>query len=189
VVRPPAPSLASAAPRTPAGAQFRFTADASALLGGSRRSRRIVEPDRAGFLVQPPAVPVSAPPPRAGDGARFHVAPVYAAYRNGWETNLRAAVFLAETAPPETSPGVLRMAAVSPRSFALLPALPDRPVARIVMVMGSFLHRGPRPVPQDRVRDRFELPLRPLSFPPAPPRMAYLEGRLHRTDRIGFTPP
>jgi len=80
--------------------------------------------------------------------------------------------------------------AAEPRWKALEPVLLGPFSGRIVFVMGSLLSRPLRTAPvQDGLSEVYEIRLQPVSFPPLSPRMACLEERLHRTDRIGFSPP
>ena len=83
----------------------------------------------------------------------------------------------------------IRLPVIETRWKPLSPALPAQAPAKIVLVLGSFLQRPVRPASQDLPPQTFEIPFQPISYPPYSPRMACLEERLHRTDRIGFSPP
>ena len=106
------------------------------------------------------------------------------------DTKLRAETFLFANGSAPTLPGQMRSFAVEPRWKVLEQALPARAAGRIVLVLESFLRWPSRPAGgQDTLPASFEIRLQPISFPPFSPRMASLEERLHRTDRIGFSPP
>jgi hypothetical protein len=102
---------------------------------------------------------------------------------------LRQAAFLPEHASPRSASHQIQKLTADARWKALQPALPERNPARIVPVLGSLFARPIRPTVLEQFPAIFEIPLRPVSFPPVALRMASLAERLHRTDRIGFTPP
>jgi hypothetical protein len=86
-------------------------------------------------------------------------------------------------------PERVRNLTTDPRWKPLAAAIPGPPIGKIILVLGSFLQRPVRVAGQDGLPESFEIRLRPISFPPFSPGMGILEERLHRTDRIGFTPP
>jgi len=87
-------------------------------------------------------------------------------------------------------PGLCRRVASEPVWRSFEPSIPSRLDGGIVLVTGSFLRWGVVPAAAPDVSpEAFEIQLQSVSFPPFPPRMACLEERLHRTDRIGFSPP
>ena len=105
------------------------------------------------------------------------------------ERGLRCAKFISVSTLAEPLPGAIRRLNVEPRWKALQPVLPERIAGKVVYVLGTFLRRPVRTAGHDGLPEIFEIPLRPISFPPFSPRMACLEERMHRTDRIGFSPP
>jgi hypothetical protein len=102
---------------------------------------------------------------------------------------LRPAQFLRASASERTTPVRIRLLSADPRWKPLSPALPAQAPGKIILVLGSFLQRPVRPAGHERLPEAFEIPFQPVSFPPYSPRMERLEERLHRTDRIGFSPP
>jgi hypothetical protein len=102
---------------------------------------------------------------------------------------LRQAAFLPEHGSPRSASHQIQQLPADARWKALQPALPERNPARIVPVLGSLFARPIRPTVLEQFPAIFEIPLRPVSFPPVALGMASLAERLHRTDRIGFTPP
>jgi hypothetical protein len=104
-------------------------------------------------------------------------------------STLRMARFLSGYTVPRTVATTLRAPALETRWKPISPALPAQLSGKIVLVLGRMLQRPVRPASQDRVPEIFEIPSRPVTFPQYSPRMGRLEDRLHRTDRIGFSPP
>jgi len=104
-------------------------------------------------------------------------------------TAIRPARFIPVFAVAQSVAGAIRLSSVQPRWKPLQPVLAERMAGKIVFVLGSFLRRPVRPADVDGLPEIFEIPLRPVSFPPSAPGMACLEERMHRTDRIGFSPP
>jgi hypothetical protein len=102
---------------------------------------------------------------------------------------LRMAKSISGFPPEQKAAGTIRRLAIETRWKPLSPALPAQSAAKIVLVMGSLLQRPIRPASQDLSPETFEIPFQPISYPPYSPRMGCLEERLHRTDRIGFSPP
>lgn len=149
---------------------------------------------RAGFVFGQPAARLSAAGARPPGDARFRpLAPITASpagiLRMGRHSKLRMAKFLSSSGIARTAPGRVRVPAIQSRWKPLSPALPAQTSAKITLVLGSFLQRPVRPASQDLFLETFEIPFHPVSFPPYSPRMECLEERLHRTDRIGFSPP
>jgi hypothetical protein len=104
--------------------------------------------------------------------------------------NFRPETFLDGFVPPQTIPDRIQGMAPDPRWQPGEPALPRQIAGGIVLVTGSFLRWPVVPaVVEDVLPESFEIRLQPVSFPPFSPRMACLEERLHRTDRIGLSPP
>jgi hypothetical protein len=102
---------------------------------------------------------------------------------------MRPANFISGAPIERREPGKIRRAAAAPLWKPLEPALPEQEPGNITLVLGAFLERPVRPASQDRGAETFEILFQPVSFPPYSPRMGCLEERLHRTDRIGFSPP
>jgi hypothetical protein len=106
------------------------------------------------------------------------------------QPRLRAKTFLDGLVDAKAIPDRIQGTAPEPRWKLLEPAMPRRLSGGIVLVLGSFLRWQVVPaVVEDPLPESFEIRLQPISFPPFSPRMACLEERLHRTDRIGFSPP
>jgi len=106
------------------------------------------------------------------------------------QPKLRPETFLDGFVAAQTVPGRIQATAPEPRWKMLEPAMPRRLSGGIVLVLGSFLRWPVLPaVVEDPLPESLEIRLQPVSFPPFSPRMACLEERLHRTDRIGFSPP
>src|SRR5207248_459781 len=142
--------------------------------------------------VTPPEAP-SAGELRRGlpGGPRFQMAPrsVSLALEIA-DSKLRQAKFVGEPpATPITPLDGIRRLGLDARWKALAAALPERPAGRIIPVAGSLLKRPVRVAVPGELPAIFEIPLRPVSFPQMALQMASLADRLHRTDRIGFTPP
>jgi len=154
------------------------------------------QPGGAGFVADQPLGPLASAAPHPESEPIFNVKSIarmwsadagVIARRN---TKLRADKFLSAIEDAPSIPGRTRGGASEPRWKSLQQILPGQPTARIVLVFGSFLRRPVHPaVGQDGLPESFEIRLQPISFPPFAPRMASLEERLHRTDRIGFSPP
>jgi hypothetical protein len=159
----------------------------SAAGGSIRRS----QPAGAGFKLERPAGQPPRETTRRFAEARFSpFVPVMA--RVPWTrraSKLRMAAFRSGFALERTAPGRIRMPAIETRWKPLSPALPVQAPGKIVLVLGSFLQRPVRPASQDALPETFEIPFLPISYPQFSPRMGCLEERLHRTDRIGFSPP
>jgi hypothetical protein len=102
---------------------------------------------------------------------------------------LREAAFLSDRVGAGPSAAQLRRIDVGARWKVIEPVLPKRPRARIIPASGSLIQRPIRPAGRIEPPAEFQIRLEPVSFPAAMLRMASLAGRLHRTDRIGFTPP
>jgi hypothetical protein len=127
--------------------------------------------------------------PRFGPLAQSRGAGAAEVSRNAVDPGVRPAKFVSSL--PEGSAGArqTRLPDLAPRWQPLKASLPQREPGKITLVLGSFLQRPVRPAGHDRIPETFEIPFQPVSFPPYPPRMGCLEERLHRTDRIGFSPP
>jgi hypothetical protein len=151
------------------------------------------QPSRAGFVFGQPAARLSAASSRPPGEARFRpLTPVTASplsILRSRQTRLRMAKFLSSSGAARTAPGRVRVPAVQTRWKPLSPALPAQTSAKITLVLGSFLQRPVRPASQDFLPETFEIQFQPVSFPQYSPGMECLEERLHRTDRIGFSPP
>lgn len=153
------------------------------------------QPGVAGSVSQQPAARNFSGGPRQSAAPRFRMLavaePVGATGLSAvvCGTELRSAKFVPQCAAAQPVPGAIRRLKVEPRWRALQPVLPERVAGKIVFVLGSFLRRPVRTASHDSLPDIFEIPLRPVSFPPFSPVMACLEERMHRTDRIGFSPP
>jgi hypothetical protein len=151
-------------------------------------------PPTAGFrATQPPAPAALRGAPRGSPASpRFKIEALTTGFTIaiGGNSRLAQAKFLAEPqAAPRSASDRIRFSEVDTRWKALSTALPERPAGRIVAVMGSLLERPVRLAVPGEAPAIFEIPLRPVSFPQMALRMASLADRLHRTDRIGFTPP
>jgi hypothetical protein len=149
-----------------------------------------LEPGRAGLLSSPPA-PLDAPGKvRRAVSPRFlPLGQSRAAARAGAASPaVRPAKFIPGAAVERTEPGKVRSTA-EPRWKPLEPALPEQEPGKITRVVEAFLERPVRPANQGPIPEIFEILFQPVSFPPYVPRMGCLEERLHRTDRIGFSPP
>ena len=151
------------------------------------------QPGGAGFVSEPPATHLSSGVVRHWQGPQFNLraaawGPEGAAAGIGRHRKLLFAAFLPGPPAAQSIAGGIQRIGGEPRWKPREPALPAQ-LAKIELVLGSFLRRPVRAVLQDGIPETFELPLRPLCFPPPSPGMAFLEQRLHRTDRIGFSPP
>lgn len=153
------------------------------------------QPGGAGLVSEKRVAPTSTGVVRPSSGPKFQLGSGAKASAGsqvlaiGRHPRLRPAKFIAQPVVVQFAAGDIRHLAAAPRWKALQPALPDQLVGRIVFVLGTFLRRPVRTAGQDGFPEIFEIPLRPVSFPPFSPRMACLEERMHRTDRIGFSPP
>jgi hypothetical protein len=152
------------------------------------------QPAGAGFVLEKSAGRLSSGTARPPAGARFSpFSPVTAGSAGAaWNvrySKLRMAKWIAGFPPERTAPGKIRQPALETRWKALSPVLPAQAAAKIVLVLGSLLQRPVRPASQEFSPETFEIPFQPISYPPPSPRMGCLEERLHRTDRIGFSPP
>jgi hypothetical protein len=153
------------------------------------------QPAGSGFIVeQSSAKPSFGKARRPAAGVRVGTLTPVTAWggevsRNNGDSRLRMAKYLSGDAAPRTASAKIRVPAVATRWKALSPALPVQLQGRIVLVLGALLQRPIRPASQDFSPETFAIPFQPVVFPQYPPQMACLEERLHRTDRIGFSPP
>jgi len=153
------------------------------------------QPAGAGFVFEQSAGRLSFGTTRPPSGARFSpLTPVTARIArdlwSGRDCKLRMAKFVPGLALERAAAASkIRLPAIETRWKPLSPALPAQTPAKIVLVLGSFLQRPVRPASQDLPPNTFEIPFQPISYPQFSPRMGCLEERLHRTDRIGFSPP
>src|SRR5262249_46829018 len=103
---------------------------------------------------------------------------------------LRAAAFLSASAVGVRAiPDRPRKLATEPQWKPLATVAPSQPAGKIIPVLVSFLRRPIRIACHDGLPESFEIRFQPVSFPQYAPRMGVLEDRIHRTDRLGFTPP
>lgn len=150
----------------------------------------------AGFLVRQPVAGISLgtgrqtpADPRFGPLAQSTgVGAAPASWKVG-PPGIRPAKFVPSLLSGLAAANQTRLPDGAPRWQPLDPALPQREPQKITLVLGSLLQRPVRPANHERIPEMFEIPLQPVSFPPWSPRMGCLEERLHRTDRIGFSPP
>ena len=161
---------------------------------GASTAVRRPQPAGAGFIFEKSAGRLSSGTARPPAGARFNsLSPVTVATAGVvWNVRypkLRMAKCISGFPPEQTAPGKLRRLVIETRWKPLSPALPAQSATKIVLVLGSLLQRPLRPAGQDLSPETFEIPFQPISYPPFSPRMGCLEERLHRTDRIGFSPP
>jgi hypothetical protein len=177
--------------------KFDFKSSAGYVLleekGRSTAVRR-PQPAGAGFVIEKSAGGLSSGTTRSPAGPRFKpVTPVTARTTGiAWNirySKLRMAKCLTGFPTERTAPGKIRLPVIETRWKPLSPALPTQSAAKIVLVLGSLLERSVRPASQDLSPEMFEIPFQPISYPQYSPRMGCLEERLHRTDRIGFSPP
>lgn len=155
---------------------------------------RSLQPAGSGFIVEQSAVKPSFGKARPAAGARFGpITPVTAGGsevpRNNGVSRLRMARYLSGDAPARTASGGIRLPALQTRWRPLSPLLPVQLPGKIVLVLGALLQRPIRPASQDFFPENLGIPFQPVVFPQYSPQMACLEERLHRTDRIGFSPP
>jgi hypothetical protein len=161
-------------------------------------------PRGAGFVSERPPSPVAAGTREASgqisnqpeDAAqpRFKIAPRAIDIGTGpsaagGDSKLRPAQFLSGAGAPRPASDRVRLLPLDTRWNAFQTALPERVPAGIAPVLGSLLRRPVRAAGLGDVPAVFEIPLRPLSFPPVALVMASLSERPHQTDRLGFTPP
>lgn len=152
------------------------------------------QPAGSGFVAEQSAAKPSFGKSRPPAGVRFSpIIPVTAcggeAATTGGDPKLRMARYLSGDAAARTVSSGIRKPALQTRWRPLSPVLPVRLQGRIVLVLGSLLQRPIRPAGQDFLPETFAIPFQPVVFPQYSPQMACLEERLHRTDRIGFSPP
>jgi hypothetical protein len=153
------------------------------------------QPAGAGFIFERSAARLSFGAARQSSGVRFSpLTPVTARIARDLSSlgdcKLRMAKFVSAVALERaTAAAKIRLPVIETRWKPLSPALPAQSPARIILVLGSFLQRPVRPANQDLPPQTFEIPFQPISYPQFSPRMGCLEERLHRTDRIGFSPP
>jgi hypothetical protein len=194
--------VASSGPRFVAGVarlqgKFDFKPAAGKLLleeKGLSTAVRRPQPAGAGFIFEKSAGRQSSGTARPPAGVRFNpLSPVTVGTAgvagNVRYSRLKMAKCISGFPPERTAPGKIRRLAIETRWKPLSPALPAQSAAKIVLVLGSLLQRAARPASQDLSPETFEIPFQPISYPPYSPRMGCLEERLHRTDRIGFSPP
>jgi hypothetical protein len=154
-----------------------------------------LQPAEAGFLHSQPAASDAPRRVRRVASPQFGSVPrplpeakaVFAA--SAANPNMRPANFISGAPIERKEPGEIRRPAATPRWKPLEPALPEQEPGNITLVLGAFLERPVRPASQDHGTEALEILFQPVSFPPYSPRMGCLEERLHRTDRIGFSPP
>jgi hypothetical protein len=152
------------------------------------------QPGGAGLVSQQPAARNYSGVPHHAIAPQFRMQAIVepaatTAFAIVCERELRCAKFISVSTLAEPLPGAIRRLNVEPRWKALQSVLPERIAGKVVYVLGTFLRRPVRTAGHDGLPEMFEIPLRPISFPPFSPRMACLEERMHRTDRIGFSPP
>jgi hypothetical protein len=152
------------------------------------------QPSGAGFLVPQPAASASPGTARRAADPRF--APIQskgvgAAPVSGKTAHqgIQPAKFVSSLPVGLAAANKVRLPDGAPRWQPIEPTLPQREPGRITLVLGSLLQGPVRPASHDGIPETFEIPFQPVSFPPYSPRMGCLEERLHRTDRIGFSPP
>ncbi len=177
--------------------KFDFKSPAGNLLleeKGLSPAVRRPQPAGAGFVFEKSAWPLSSGTARPPAGARFNpFSPVTVGTKGvAWNvrySKLRMAKCIFGFPPERTAPGKIRQPAIETRWKPLSPVLAAQSPGKIVLVLGSFLQRPVKPASQDLSPETFEIPFQPISYPQYSPRMGCLEERLHRTDRIGFSPP
>ena len=188
VVEPSAKEEQKAAPKRPARNLRKETGPAPNASGEAR------QPGGAGFIFRAPSLSDLPAISRLGTKARFSrtVEPSLFHTRSTVDMpgpTLRAARLIANSNSPPVPEGKPRRVETTPRWSPLEPVLPAQEGVKITLVLGSFVQRPIRLAGQDRLPDSFQLHFLPISFPQYAARMGCLEERLHRTDRIGFTPP
>ncbi len=165
--------------------------EGAAARGSAGEARR---PAGSGFIFKS-QLPADLPAePRRTAKARFAPLPRPSVVSAGGRGSipgpvLRPARLISSSAPQRTAPGKFRPAESTPRWRRLEPVLPVQDGGKITLVLGTFAQRPIRLATQDRLPDLFEMQFLPISFPQYAARMGSLDERLHRTDRIGFTPP
>jgi hypothetical protein len=192
---PSGPSSVSGATRSQD--KFDFKSLAGNLLleeKGQSPAVRRPQPAGAGFVFEKSAGRSSIGTMRPSAGARFHpLMPITAATAGiAWNirySKLKMAKCISAFPSERTASGKIRQPAIETRWKPLSPVLPAQAPEKIVLVLGSFLQRPVRPASQDLSAETFEIQFQPISYPQYSPRMGCLEERLHRTDRIGFSPP
>ena len=151
------------------------------------------QPAGAGFVFEKSGGQLSSGARRPPAGARFNpFTPVTEGIPVAWNvrsSKLKMADRISGFPPERKADGGIRHPDVESRWRPLSPVLPAQSPGKIVLVLGSFLQRPVRPAGQDLLPETFEIPFEPISYPRYSPRMGCLEERLHRTDRIGFSPP
>lgn len=165
--------------------------------GSAERNRAMhsPQPASAGFTSEEPVVRTSPGTARPSAGPQFRpLAAVPAKFAqpdvpSGGDPKLRPGQFQSGLGLEQSMPSRIRESAMAPRWQPLLAALPKQQPGKIVLVLGSFLQRPVRLAGQDRLPENFDIPFRPVPFATYSPQMGCLEQRLHRTDRIGFSPP
>jgi hypothetical protein len=166
----------------------------SASIGSAAPVIKSPQPARSRFLVERSTAKPSFGKARPAAGARFGTLTPVTAWvgevpRNNGDSRLRMAKYLSGDAAARTASGGIRVPTVETRWRPLSPVLPVQLQGRIVLVLGALLQRPIRPASQDFSPETFAIPFEPVVFPQYAPQMACLEERLHRTDRIGFSPP
>src|SRR5262249_56874877 len=150
------------------------------------------QPVPTGFVFERTATAASFGKARPAAGPKFRaLVPALAAHvaQIAGRLHLRQAQFVAGAPQQRAMPVRIQRPGGNPRWKPLSTALPEQPPGKIVLVLGSLLQRPVGPAGQERLADEFEIPFLPVSFPKYLPRMGNLEERMHRTDRIGFSPP
>ena len=178
-------------------AKFDFKSPArNVLLEGNGPCTALKRPQPAGarFVFEKSAGQLSGETTRPPAGARFNpLTPVTGGMAgvawNVHSSKLKMAKCISGFPPERTPQGKIRQPAVESRWKPLSPVLPGQSPGKIVLVLGSFLQRPVRPASPDVSPEIFEISFQPISYPQYSPQMGCLEERLHRTDRIGFSPP
>ena len=149
----------------------------------------------AGFVDEQPAKRLPDGAARAPSGPRFlplatstNPAPNESP-RNGSGVHVAAAEFLPALVLNGSTPGRISRDDADPQWAPFPPVLPAQAPARICLVFGVLLQGHVQPARQDSLPENFQIRFQPVRFPQFSPRMGRLEERLHRTDRIGFSPP
>jgi hypothetical protein len=160
---------------------------------GPPTALRRPEPAGAGYVFEKSAGQLPDGTTRPPAGARFNpLKPVTGGIAGvAWNvpSGLQMAKWVSGFPPERTAQGKIRQPAVESRWKPLSPVLQAQSPGKILLVLGSFLQRPLQPAGQDVPPETFEIPFQPISYPQYSPRMGCLEERLHRTDRIGFSPP
>jgi hypothetical protein len=166
----------------------------SASIASAAQVIKSPQPAASRFLVEQSTAKPSFGKPRPAAGVRLGtITPVTAwrgeVPRNDGDSRLRLAKYLSGDTAARTASGGIRVPNLETRWRPLSPVLPVQLPGRIVLVLGALLQRPIRPASQDFSPETFAIPFEPVVFPQYAPQMACLEERLHRTDRIGFSPP